>query len=237
MEILKIQKKDKKDYFATLEDCIENYIEKKKKKENISSEVKHIIKYSIKNILIINYNLINKFDKDTQDNNDPLYIKMEDNYGKILYVYITVEDNHIKINTMKIINNKKVLIVINGIEDFESYGFISMNIYKKNKNIYKIYSINDFNVMINDVRTIIFLKIIINIKNFDISEFDKNYKISLLEVFYIYYFLKGRRGKIIRDYFKITIKFNDKYNKDTCKNTKLKSSYILIKKKIQKLSI
>lgn len=209
---------------------IDDYIKKIKEKEHITKEVEHIIKYSIKNILKLNYNVIYKF---TQDNNDPYYIKMEDNLGSILYIYYFIEDdknNYVNIKTYKTIDGQKVITFIKKIEDLDNYGFVSMNIYNNKEKLNKIYCIDDFKDMIYDVRTILFLKIILNIKEVDILKIAPKYKIPLLEMFYIHYFLKNKDDTIIGNYFKIKIKCSEKYENK-------KSNLFIYKFKLMKLKI
>lgn len=188
------------------------------------------MKYSIKKILKLNYNLINKF---TQDNNDPYYIKMEDNYGSILYIYYFIEgvkNHYVNIKIYKTIDGQKVITIIKKIEELDNYGFVSMNVYNNKEKIHKIYCVDDFKDMINDVRTILFLKIIINIKDVDIFEINSKYKIPLLEMFYIHYFLKNKDDTIIANYFKIKIKCSEKYENK-------KSKLFIYKLKPMKLQI
>lgn len=168
---------------------INNFINSKNK--DLSKEVKYILKYSIESLFIINNNHINTFIKN--NNNIINY----ENTIKVLYINYFIKDDNVEIKIYKYIDNKIKIVTINKIEDILKYSFVSIEIINNKKKRINIFNIKDFGNMIKNIETIIFLKIIMDIKNADILKIDPDYKIPPLELFYINYFLKIKKIKLL----------------------------------------
>lgn len=187
---------------------LNQYISIKNKDNN--KEMVYILETSIKSFLKINKRHLNMF---LNNNFNFTYFTKTEILGNILNINYIIKENNIKINIYEYIRNKKVIPDINKVEDLYKYLFISISINNNEQKIHNIFNIEDFKMMINDIKSMVSLKILLNIKNINIIDFFPEYNPPPLELFYNLYFLENKKDKIINENYKIIVKFYPKHNK------------------------
>lgn len=187
---------------------LNKYISTKNKDNN--KEMFYILETSVKSFLRINKRHLNMF---LNNNINLSYFKKTEILGNILNINYIIKENDIKINIYENIRNQNIIPDIKKVEDLYKYLFISISINNNNQKIHNIFNIEDFKIMIKDIKSMVSLKILLNIKNINIIDIFPEYNPPPLELFYNLYFLENKKDQIINENYKIIVKFYPKYNK------------------------
>lgn len=174
-----------------------------KNNKNITEELFKIIEMTIKLFDIIYERHQSVFKK---DNLDLLYI-LKNDVKKVIYIEFVYKNKSPKIIIYETFRDQKTNLIIKNVYDFEEYSLVSVYIYYDNKENRNVFSILDFLNIIKDIKSMISLKIFLNIRNIDINHLYQDYLCPPLEMFYILYFLKNKKEKIVKDNYKIKINF------------------------------
>lgn len=190
----------------------------KEKNEEITDELLNILIFTIKSlddIIIRHVNMLLK------DNLNFVYIsktlaKIENKI--IIYIEFIIKNNKKNIFIYENINGIKKPILLESIKDIYVYSLISIYILNNNDKIQYLFNINDFKIIIKDVKSIISLKLFLNTKNIKINDLIDilfyKYIYSPMETFYITHFLNDHKEQIINlnENYKLTIEFSSKIN-------------------------
>lgn len=181
----------------------------KEKNNDITEEMLNILILIIESFDIIRRRHINML---LSNNLNFIYInKNEIRNEKILYIEFIIKNNNPNITIYERFGNKNKIPIINKTDEFEKYSLISIHIDYDNEKIQNVYNIEDFRIIIRDIKSMLSLKLILNTKNINLSDIYKSYFYSPLEVFYIVYFLNNKKEIVINEYYKISIDFSTKY--------------------------
>lgn len=187
---------------------LSQYISIKNKDNN--KEIIYILETSIKSFLKINKRHLNMF---LNNNLNLTYFTKTEISGKILNINYIIKEDNIKIDIYEYIGNKRLTPKINKIEDLYKYLFISISINNSEQKILMYLILKILKIMIKDIKSMISLKILLNIKNINIIDFFPEYNLPLLELFYNLYFHENKKEKIINENYKIIVKFYPKHNR------------------------
>lgn len=204
----------------------------KEKNNDITEELLNILILTIKSFDVIKKRHMNMF---LNNNLNFMYIVNND-VKKIIYIDLIIKNKSKKIFIYETFSNKKIISKINSINDFNDYSLISIYKNYNNDEIRNIYSIEEFKIMIRDIKSMISFKIFLNTKNIKISDIYSNHNLLPLEIFYKSYFLENKKEEIINDNYKITIEFSSKYNINNT-DVILYDFWKLLKNKIKKILI
>lgn len=204
----------------------------KEKNNDITEELLNILILTIKSFDVIKKRHMNMF---LNNNLNFMYIVNND-VKKIIYIDLIIKNKSKKIFIYETFSNKKIISKINSINDFNDYSLISIYTNYNNDEIRNIYSIEEFKIMIRDIKSMISFKIFLNTKNIKISDIYSNHNLLPLEIFYKSYFLENKKEEIINDNYKITIEFSSKYNINNT-DVILYDFWKLLKNKIKKILI
>lgn len=204
----------------------------KEKNNDITEELLNILILTIKSFDVIKKRHMNIF---LNNNLNFMYIVNND-VKKIIYIDLIIKNKSKKIFIYETFSNKKIISKINSINDFNDYSLISIYTNYNNDEIRNIYSIEEFKIMIRDIKSMISFKIFLNTKNIKISDIYSNHNLLPLEIFYKSYFLENKKEEIINDNYKITIEFSSKYNINNT-DVILYDFWKLLKNKIKKILI
>lgn len=181
----------------------------KEKNNDITEEMLNILILIIESFDIIRRRHINML---LSNNLNFIYInKNEIRNAKILYIEFIIKNNNPNIFIYERFGNKNKIPIINKTDEFDNYSLISIYIDYDNEKIQNVYNIEDFRIIIRDIKSMLSLKLILNTKSINLSDIYKSYICSPLEEFYIVYFLNNKKEKIINEYYKISINFSTKY--------------------------
>lgn len=147
----------------------------------------------------------------------------------VLFIEYIIKNNCYKICFYESFRNQRIDIKITDITEIYEYSLISIYINNNDNEKRNIFSSQDFKNMINDIKSMISIKIFLVSKKIDISELYNNYSCSIIEMLYINHFIKNNKEKIIYDTFDLSIKF--------CSKNKKYINTILLKNIFSKLII
>lgn len=181
-----MRKEDNKNVLKSIGFIKEEIIDKNK---DITYELLQLLIDSVNSFDIIKKRSENIF---KYDNLGYIYI-VSTEMRNVLFIEFIIKNNNYKICFYETFCNKRINIKINDITKIYEYSLIS--IYINNNNIEKrnIFSSKDFKYIINDVKSMISIKIFLASKKIDIYKLYNNYTYSEIENLYINHFIKNNK--------------------------------------------
>lgn len=131
----------------------------------------------------------------------------------VLFIEYIIKNNYYKICFYETFRNQRNNIKINDVKEIYEYSLISIYINNNDNKIRNIFSLQDFKNMINNVRSMISIKIFLCSKKIKIHELYFNYSDSIIEMLYINHFVKNNKDHVIYDTFDLSINFCSKNKK------------------------
>lgn len=126
-------------------------------------------------------------------NNNNRYLLDSYIIERILYLEIFIK-NEIIITIYEIKDNIKIEIIKTKIKEIYNYTFIFMYIKNEQKNIHKVFNINEFKNMLKDIKKMVLLKSILKNNDLCITSILPKYKKPPLELFYEKYLNKKEKN-------------------------------------------